>query len=75
MNAFLENKFGYIVLTYGPDRNVILVKANQIKFIYDGSDASPNALISFGSHKSELHVNESVKTILSQLENIHPNLR
>lgn len=75
MNAFPENKFGYIKLTYSPDKDNVLIKANQIKLIHEGSDEFPNAVISFGSYKSEIHVNESVETILEQLENIHPSLR
>lgn len=73
MNTHPENQFGYLRLTYSPDDEVILVKANTIKTI-DNENNEDQTTISF-SDEHYISVNQTMKQIIEQLENIHPTLR
>lgn len=73
MNTHPENQLGYLRLTYSPDDEVILVKANTIKTI-DNQNSEDETTISF-SDDHNISVNQTIKQILEQLENIHPTLR
>lgn len=69
----LENKNGYLLLSYGVKddlRSPILIKANKITSITDfnGGSRIDVAEETYG-------VMESMDEILEQLENIHPSLR
>jgi len=73
MNTHPENQFGYLRLTYSPDDEVILVKANMIKTI-DNENSEDQTTISF-SDEHYISVNQTMNQIVEQLENIHPTLR
>lgn len=73
MKLHSANQFGYLHLTYSPDNEVILVKANTIKTI-DNENNEDQTTISF-SDEHYVSVNETMKQIIEQLENIHPTLR
>lgn len=69
----LENKHGYLLLSYGVNddtRSPILIKANKITAIRDFNGASRIDLAD-----ATYEVMESIDEILEQLENIHPSLR
>lgn len=73
MVVYLENNLGYLRLTYSPDNEIILVKANTIKTL-DNSNSDESTTVSF-SDEHYIAVNEKIDEILEQLENIHPTLR
>lgn len=69
----LENKNGYLLLSYGVKddlRSPILIKANKITSITDFNGASRIDVA-----EETYEVMESMDEILEQLENIHPSLR
>jgi hypothetical protein len=73
MMTYPENQFGYLRLTYSPENEVILVKANTIKTI-DNENSDDQTTISF-SDEHYISVNQTMEQIIEQLENIHPTIR